>query len=357
MRPPIFAVVLAGVCQAAWAQADGVWPVIGGLPFDSGFALGVQYRNSSLLDGQAGFRARTVVSVRRYEHGELWFSLPRLAGGRAFAELTLRYRNYPEENFWGIGPKTPRAAESNYRLEDFRYGATAGVAPRRWLQLGAAAGMTRVNAGPGRDRHSPSIERRFEPGAVPALEQQPEYYDAGLFARVDYRNAEESPSAGGFYEARLTCFGDRESGRYSFRRYLIDLRQFFPARPTGGVIALRGLASFTDTRPGRQAPYYLLATAGGGNDLRGFRQYRFRDRHALILNAEYRHPVLRYVDVVGFADAGRVSSRRGELGLSGLEGSAGFGSRVKYRGRMLVGIDFGFSREGFRWWIRSAELF
>lgn len=357
MRPQVFVMLLAGACQAAWAQADGFWPVIGGLPFDSGFALGVQYRNASLFDGQAQFRARAVVSVRRYEHGELWFSLPHLAGDRIFAELTLRYRNYPEENFWGIGPKTPRAAESNYRLEDFRYGATVGLRPRRWLQLGAAAGMTRVNAGPGQDRHSPSIEQRFAPAAVPALEQQPDYYDAGLFARVDYRNREESPSAGGLYEARFSWFGDRELARYSFRRYTIDLRQFFPARATGGVIALRGLAWFSETRPGQQVPFYLLATAGGGNDLRGFRQYRFRDRHALILNAEYRHPVHRYVDVVGFADAGRVSSRREELGLSGFEASAGFGSRVKFRGRMLVGIDFGFSREGFRWWIRSAELF
>ena len=77
-------------------------------------------------------------------------------------------------------------------------------------------------------------------------------------------------------------------------------------------------------------PFYLLYTLGGsgglktfrpdllGGDgtratLRGFRNFRFRDRNLVLMQAEYRIPVHRSVHATVFVDAGQVAPRPSEL--------------------------------------------
>jgi outer membrane protein assembly factor BamA len=357
MRAGALAGLLAGLSLTASAQNQGFWPVIGGLPFDSGIALGVEYRHRALAGGHADFRARAIGSVRKYEHGEAWLSFPRLAGGWLFAEMSTRYRNYPEENFWGLGPNSEKSHRTNFRHEDFQYAASVGLRPKRWARVGVTGGRTRANTGPGKKRDWPSTERLFEPAQIPALDHQPDYFQAGVFARVDYRNHEHNPSFGGNYEARLTYHGDRDFDRFSFRRYEVELQQFFPVFETPAVIAFRGLASLIDTSPGQHVPFFMQDTVGGGNNLRGFHQHRFRDENLLVFNLEYRRTLNPYVELVGFGDAGRVFSRRDQFGLGGMEGSVGAGGRLKFRGRVLLGLDVGFSREGIRFWFRGSQIF
>ena len=58
-----------------------------------------------------------------------------------------------------------------------------------------------------------------------------------------------------------------------------------------------------------------------------------------------------------FADGGKVFHRPGELNLSHLEGDGGFGFRFKSRDSVVMRLDFGFSREGFRVWFRFANVY
>ena len=44
----------------------------------------------------------------------------------------------------------------------------------------------------------------------------------------------------------------------------------------------------TDTADGQVLPYFMMPSLGGGSDLRGFGSWRFRDRHSLLLQAEWR---------------------------------------------------------------------
>ena len=117
------------------------------------------------------------------------------------------------------------------------------------------------------------------------------------------------------------------------------------------------MASFTDTSPGQTAPFFLLPTVGGSDTLRGFQQYRFRDNNILLSSVEYRHEILPVMDLVAFGDAGKVFPEAGQLALSQLEGSAGLGGRFKLRGRMFMGLDVGWSREGVRLWVRGSRTF
>ena len=93
------------------------------------------------------------------------------------------------------------------------------------------------------------------------------------------------------------------------------------------MLALHALVSTSDADAGREVPFYLQRTLGGPDDLRGFRRFRFRDRHMLLLQAEYRWEIFTAVDGAIFYDAGKVASRLEDLTCSDLESDYGIGFR------------------------------
>ncbi len=349
----VWGLTLAGMLPAE----DGFHPVLGGTPYDSGLALGVEYRKERLAKGMVDVRAKGVGSWKLYELAEASIGLPRLAGGMLFAEVLGRYRNYPEEDFWGLGHKSGRERRTTYRVEDAGGTGIFGVRPRKWLEAGASVGWLAVNAGPGKDDNWPSIEERFLPPEVPALDQQADYRLAGGFVRADYRDEKVDTKRGGFYEFRFTKYSDRELHRYSFQRFETDVRQFFSITQRQDTIALRAAAVFTTARAGQQVPFFLQPTVGGGGDLRGYKQYRFRDENALALNAEYRWRIWSIVQLVGFADAARVFPEPGRITVSGMRGSVGIGGRIKLGEGMVLGVDLGWSPDGARVWFRGSQSY
>lgn len=339
------------------AAQDGFSPIIGGLPFDSGVALGLEYNKPRVVGDFLDFRAKAIGSVKKYEFLEAGIAAPRLAGRFLFAEAQVRYRNYPEEDFWGLGARSSRNSRTTFRLEDIDYRATLGVRPKPWLEIGTTGGILNTNSGPGKDQEWPSIEQRFTQGEAPALNRQPHYIHAGAGFRVDYRDEPADPRRGGFYQLRWTAFHDRRFDHFHFRRYDVDLRQFAPTPWRPDTVAVRAQAILSDKGTGQQVPFFMQPTAGGGSDLRGYRQYRFRDENALVFNVEYRWRIREILQLVNFADAGRVFSRPGQIGLSGLRGSVGFGGRVRIGESLVLGIDVGWSPEGPRLWLRGAHTF
>ena len=336
---------------------NGFRPTVGGLPTDSGFALGVAFQETDLFQGVVDVGIVTKASFKRYLHGELHVDLPRLWNEHLFLETTTRFRNYPEENFFGIGPDSSKERRTDFRLEDVGFRADFGFRPSRRTRAGISGGFLSANTGPGRDKDFPSIEAIFLEDQVPSLTRQSDYLHAGAFIGYDSRDNPLYPRSGGSYQFRWTYLDDRSFGRFSFRRFDIDLRHFFPVLEGRGTVALRGLTTLTGASPGQRAPFFLLPTVGGSDSLRGFHQYRFRDNNALLFNVEYRHEVIPVLDLVAFGDAGKVFPETGQLALSQIEGSAGLGGRLKLRGRVLLGLDVGWSREGLRLWVQGAHTF
>ncbi len=359
MRLPLLLVLWFLLCSllSPLPAQDGFFPVIGGLPADSGFALGAGYQKQRLARGVLDFRAHATGSVKLYEHLELHLDAPRLAEERFFAEFSTRYRNYPQENFWGLGPEVDESRRTNFRLEDLLITGAGGFRPLKRLRIGAMAGYLRANAGPGKDKATLSVERLFTPAEVPGLVEQPDYSLFGAFADFDSRDSKSDPRAGGFYQARWTYFDDRDFNRFSFHRYEIELQHFLPTHAKRGAFATRGLLSLTGTSPGQGVPFFMQQTVGGNSDLRGYRQYRFRDKNRLVFNLEYRWEVMQYFDLVAFGDAGRVFSRRSDVGLDDLRGSVGVGGRFKFRERVWLGLDVAHSTEGVRLWLRGSNIF
>ena len=96
---------------------------------------------------------------------------------------------------------------------------------------------------------------------------------------------------------RLVRLPAPAAGSHDFRRIDAEVKQFIPLLRENWVIALRALASSTDTADGNEVPLVLLPALGGGDSLRGYPAWRFRDRNRLLLTGEYRWTAGPFVDM------------------------------------------------------------
>ena len=91
----------------------------------------------------------------------------------------------------------------------------------------------------------------------------------------------------------------------------------------------------------------MQPTLGGARSLRGYHTFRYRDRAAVLLQAEYRWRINEFVTGALFYDTGAVGATLDDLGR--FERNYGIGLRAGNRMGSAFRIDFAFGgREGNR---------
>jgi outer membrane protein assembly factor BamA len=334
----------------------GFHPKLGGLSTGSGFAGGVRYA-PRLADGQLAFETSGAISTKTYQHYDLSIGAPQLLGGRLSTTFFGRYRSYPQEDFFGLGPNSHAEDRTNFAQEDSLFDFTVGWNWTRWLTTGIRAGYLRTNIGRGTDERFPRTEDVFSPGQFPELLRQPNFYHLDGFFKFDYRDEPFNAHSGGLYQLNYAYYDDQTLGRHTFRRIDAEIQQYFPFLKKKRVIAFRAAASLTDTSNGQSIPFYLMHPLGGSESLRGFREFRFRDRNYLLMNLEYRWEAFSGLDMAIFGDVGKVASRRRDIDLNDLESDVGFGFRFNTIKSIFLRIDVGFSHEGTRFFFKFGPAF
>jgi outer membrane protein assembly factor BamA len=130
------------------------------------------------------------------------------------------------------------------------------------------------------------------------------------------------------YRIQFDDYRERDLDLYSFRSLEAEVRQLIPILRANWVISLRGLATVADIDDTSLVPFFLLPSLGGGSTLRGYPDFRFRDRNRLFVGAELRWTPARFMDMALFYDAGKVAARREDLDFDGLKNSYGIGMRI-----------------------------
>ena len=318
--------------------AEGIYPKIGNVTAGSGIALGPAYRQPGLFGGHADLSVFAAGSFQKYWLMETRLRMPRLARERIMVDLHAQRYDFPEEDFFGIGPSSRREDHTTFGLRNTVAGASASVRALPWFTTGG-----------GVDYLSPRVT---------TLPAQPDFLRYDVFADVNYREPRGNPRRGGRYALTVQHFDDTESDRYSFRRVEADLQQYIPLLRDRRVLALPALVSMSDAAAGRELPFYLQRTLGGPDDLRGFRRFRFRDRHLLLLQAEYRWEIFTAVDGAIFYDAGKVASRAEDVTLSDLESDYGIGFRFGSRNGVFLRVEGAFGSSGGKHFIfRFGHVF
>jgi hypothetical protein len=333
---------------------QGLYPRIGNVTAGSGIAFGPGYARIGAFGSHVDYGVSALGSFKKYWVVDGRFALPRLAGERVSINVHARRYDFPEEDFFGIGPDSLRENHVTYRLQGAEGGVTGSVRPLPWLTLGQTVDVLVPDLGV-YDRPG-AIGSLFTDTEAPGLFEQPTFAHYVTTLDIDYGRPRRNPRTGGRYLFGVHRYEDRDTGRYSFDRVDIDLRQYISLLRERRVLALRAFASLSEA--GANVPFYLQRTLGGPDDLRGFRRFRFRDTQMLLLQAEYRWEIFAGVDGVLFYDAGTVAPERRDLTLSGLESDYGFGFRFGTNNGVFLRIEGAFGSSGGKHFIlRFGDAF
>ena len=316
-------------------------------------------------------------SVRTYYMAGVGMVLPGFADRRLSLAVDGGYLYAPELDYYGPGPDSSKGDRTNYLEEDtsvnFRM---RWRPPRQHVTWGVDLGALFVNVGPGTRSGIAPTPSVFGPSEAPGIDVQTDFLRAGSFIDFDYRDVYVEadsyrnipPDRRGYRAIPLDAskgtrviagyqqYFDIHQNTFSFGRLFADAEQYLPFRNKSHVVALHAGTELSYQPEDQVVPFYLQPTLGGPHDDRGFRRYRFYDENVIRLNAEYRWNVSYGFDMALFADAGKVFNKPGQIGLSNLESSVGFGLRFRSPQRLLFRIDTGFSHEGFQVWLVSNSF-
>ena len=267
-----------------------------------------------------------------------------------------QYRDYPREDFYGIGPSSLDANHSDYRRRDGLY---EGVV--RWrisrVSLMGRAGWLEASIEDGRDSALPNTALTFDEPRAPGLGQSPDFLHFSAGAWYEGRRNPANPDRGVSLGLAFSRFDDRRGHAFQFNRLAVDLREYVPLGSRRHVIALRQVGAFDSPDEGSRVPFYLQSSLGGGQFLGGFASSRFRDDNLLALLAEYRFELRPKVELALLYGAGQVFPSLDELNFHRMRHSYGAGLRLKSPRRVRLRFDVLHSVEGTRVQVKFGPSF
>jgi hypothetical protein len=331
-------------------KRDGFYPVFGGLYTGAGWiSLGGGYRQH-IFDDKVVYDTSASLSWRFYKLVQGRIEMPLLAGGHLTVGTQATWQDLTQVNYFGAGPDAPESDRSEYRFKSTDVVGYGRYRPRRWLLLGGGLGWLdrlalSAPVGPF-DRGFPDARGIFLEEPVLNLERHPGFLHGELRLAVDTRDYPSHPMNGGLYRGSWAMFSDQALDQYSFRRYEAEAFHAIPIVAERFTLVAHGWMVVSDTRDDQSVPFYMLPSLGGGSTLRSFSDFRFHDRHMLVVNLESRIALFTHVDAAVFADAGNVARRVGDLTLD--KRSYGAGLRLHGHETTTIRLDVAWGREGWR---------
>lgn len=308
-----------------------------------GFALGVGYMHHvssyNLLDVRGSY------SIRNYKRAEVEFMAPRLFQRRASLSLLGGYREATQVGFYGIGTNSEKDDRANYAFDRWYGSATMTIRPtRRLLMLRGGLELTEWNQKRA-EGSAPAVDTVYTAATLPGLGSRITYLHSHGTVGIDWRPSSDYARRGGFYGVTFHDYTDNDEA-FGFQQVDYEIVQHFPILRETWAISLRGLVETTWLKGDQEIPYFMLPSLGGGSNLRGYSSWRFRDRNSMLLQAEWRIMVNRYLDTAFFYDAGKVERLTADLNLDGLKHDFGFGVRFHGPISTPLRIDLAKSSEG-----------
>jgi hypothetical protein len=348
-----------------WGQAivdsfsKPVHPVVGGVASGGGLGFGVGYDSPD--DSRWYQEAEAMLTVRRF-----WL-LDGEVGRRALSKRSQiggfgTVRHMGRLDYFGLGPQSSFDDRAMFRLRETTFGTRGWFRVTPAVRVGGSIAAYMPDLGPGTSPRVRSIEEVFTPTSAPGVGAEPTFGRYRGFVELlhpthDQPDAlDDADSYGGTYQLTFEALRDLESGTHDFHRWETEVQQRIPGFRSGQRLTLHGFLASTNT--GADIPFYMMYTLGGagglksfrpdliGTDgtratLRGFRSYRFRDRNLVLMQAEYRIPVHKYIQTTVFVDAGQVAPKTSDL-FKDLRASTGFSIGYVRKGRTVGRMDIGF---------------
>ena len=336
-------------------------PNIGGSPFDLHASASYSIYKYQYYDAQFGLLPHRGGRLPRIETStNALFPLSDLEktsdvqGFNLYASA--RYRDYPREDYYGIGSATARESHADYRLQDELYEGVIRYGFSKVSIMGRA-GLLRTDIREGTDADLPNVEAAFAESAAPGRLRSPDFihYSAGIW--FEFRDEPRNPHRGVSLGIAASRFDDRNGAAFEFSRVSADAREYLPLGSKRHVLALRQVVSADRADDGSSIPFYMRSTLGGGSLLRAFPSFRFRDDRLMLLASEYRFEATPRIELALIYEAGKVMSEDEGFDLKDLRSNYGAGVRFKSRRKVHFRVDAVRGSEGMRWHVKLGRSF
>jgi hypothetical protein len=314
-------------------------PAGSGTVFGAGYIRGLE---SEYLKLQVNGR----YSTKSYTQLDALVELPPPQVGSIFsAHIDAKYQDFTELRYFGLGNDSSKNRESFYAQETTRLLSELSLKPSRYVELAGNVGW--LQAGTTSGERAASLETVFDPAGLPGFGSgNTEYMVYGGKSIFNLWDRWDWPPLG----LRLTIEGwrydDWDQSLYDSVKFVGQLEAQLPIGYRNRRLALRFRTAHMHADSGNDVPFYLMETIGGAKTLRGYSEYRFRERRNLLMTAEYRWEVWPYLDFAFFGDAGKVFADRGDFDMSDLHYGYGWGFRIRAPGPVILNVDLARSKEG-----------
>ncbi len=310
-----------------------------------GFTVGAGYIHH--VSSYNTVDVRGSITPSGYKRIEAEFLAPRLFNRHGVLSVIGGWREATRVGFYGFGTDTSVDDRANYSFTQPYAQAILNVRPTRgYLVLTGGFEVSQWNQDAG-GGSAPSVDEVYTPTTLSGLGANPTYLHPQAAVALDWRTAPGYTRTGGYLAVTGHHFGDTDD-QFSFQRVDYDVIQHIPVMRDTWVVSLRGRIETTFVDERQTIPFFMLPALGGGSTLRGFSSWRFRDRHSLLLSAEWRVLVNRFLDTAVFYDAGKVTSHTSDLDLTDLKSDYGFGFRFHGPIATPLRIEFAKSNEGLQ---------
>ena len=330
-------------------QAGGLhftehWAVaFGGIKQGSGAGAGPAW-STKFADG--GFvQLKAVISIRNFRLLQARYDTRRFWNERAIVVSRLRWHDAPAVKLYRLGPDSPdRHVDYAERRTEASSQLVFTVRPS--LRAAGGFGVERFRT------RADHLSELFDPEELalqappPGLGAHPVF--AHAFARLGYdtRLSPDYTRDGRFVEGEIHVYRDVHGVEDAFGRFEGTVAQHVPTHGGRGVIGVSARTWLSLAEGQRSVPFYLTPTLGGGDLLRAYPTYRFRDRHAILYLAQYRWAVHKFVDLAATYEAGKVAPEISGLSFDNIAQSIAFGVRLHTKKVGLVRSDVAYGREG-----------
>lgn len=303
------------------------------------------------------------------------------AGTLGGFELGAGHRLRPDARYFGLGPRSSRRDVSRFEQELNWTGLTwrrpLGSPPplaastafgpplegRGW-RFDAGVLWSIVGARATRGRFGPALREVF-------ADDLPVGYgghSAGIAwsgALIhDDANNEGRPDRGGVRRLKVARFHGIEGVGADHWMFRGEAQQFVRLWAPQRNLALRAVASWIEPIDGGSVAFARLHTNDDPDLLRGYDDFRFRDRGLLIGSAEYRWPIWVErsaeeggVDAYLLTDIGQVFGETREISRRNVTTSVGGGLRLVSRTGMIGRLEIAFGPDETVLRLRSDQIF
>ena len=319
--------------------------VFGGIKSGSGIAVGPAI--SHKFEDGTYVQVKGVYSVKKFKLLQARYDSRKFWDDRASVVARARWQDAPKLHLYRLGPDSPDV-NVNFGEEKTEGSARIRLQLAPTLRIGTGFGIERYQTTGGRidlaGLPAPGLSPVLPP---PGLGTKPLFAHAFFAAAHDSRTSPEYSRRGHLFEASIHSFRDLRDRQDPFGRFEAIAQQLIPTGDKG-VLDVSGQVWVSLADGDRSVPFFLMPTLGGSTYLRAYPSYRFRDRHATLLKAEYRYPVHKMIDVAGLIEGGKVAPTVKGLKLSNMAESIAAGIRVHSKTSSIVDLDIAHGRDGFK---------